>query len=213
MELNLGPTGMTYNSALPHLVIPEYGRNVHRMIEHAVSIEDREERNRCARAIIDVMGQLNPQLRDVTDFKHKLWDHLFVISDFKLDVDSPYPIPSPESFKTKPNRVPYPGNHIRFRHYGRIVQDMIKKGIEMEEGDLKNAFVEALANLMKRFYVAWNRDAVSDEVIFKQLDILSEGKLKVREGVRLNFVQDGQRTAINVPPARRKKNRNNRRKY
>ena len=112
---------MDYNTSLPHMIIPEYGRNIQKMIDFAVSVEDREERNKVAQAIINVMGQLNPHLRDVTDFKHKLWDHIFIISDFKLDVDSPYPKPTRETFQTKPERVMYPSNDIRYKHYGKTV--------------------------------------------------------------------------------------------
>lgn len=218
-EISAGTTGMVYHTSLPKLIIPEYGRNVQRMIDYAVSLEDREERNKCARAIIEVMGQLNPHLRDIADFKHKLWDHLFVIADFKLDVDSPYPIPSRETFQTKPEKVQYPGNAIRFRHYGKIAEDMIKKAIEMEEGEMKEAYIETIANMMKRFYSLWNRDAVGDEVIWEQIKILSSGKIIPKDNLKLQAVAEtpvragfsGQ-TANN----RRKKggrNQNNRRRY
>ena len=119
---------MEYNTSLPKMIIPEYGRNIQKMIDFAMTVKDREERNRVARAIIDVMGQLNPHLRDVTDFKHKLWDHIFIISDFKLDVDSPYPLPTAETFQTKPDRVLYPSNDIRYKHYGKTVERIIAKG-------------------------------------------------------------------------------------
>jgi hypothetical protein len=169
---------MEYNTSLPKMIIPEYGRNIQKMIDFAMSVEDREERNRVARAIIDVMGQLNPHLRDVTDFKHKLWDHLFIISEFNLDVDSPYPKPTPETFQTKPDRVSYPSNDIRYKHYGKTVERIINKAKEYPEGDEKNALVEQIANLMKRSYLNWNRDSVNDEVIINQLDELSKGQLK-----------------------------------
>lgn len=169
---------MEYNTSLPHLIISEYGRNIQKMIDFAKTVKDREERNRVARAIIDVMGQLNPHLRDVTDFKHKLWDHLFIISEFKLDVDSPYPKPTPETFKTKPERVMYPSNDIRYKHYGKTVERIIVKAKEYPEGEERDALVEQIANLMKRSYLNWNRDSVNDEVIIKQLDELSKGQLK-----------------------------------
>lgn len=180
---------MEYNSSRPHLIIPEYGRNIQKMIDHAVGVEDREERNKVARAIVTVMGQLNPHLRDVTDFKHKLWDHLFFISDFKLDVDSPYPIPSAETMYRKPNRVPYPSNQIKYKHYGKMVEVMVDKAKQMEDGDMKDAFVETLANFMKMAYVNWNRDSVSDELIVEQLRILSGGKLTLRDSFRFSFHQ------------------------
>lgn len=185
---------MEYNTSLPHMIIPEYGRHIHKMIDHAVTIEDKEERNKIAGAIITVMGQLNPHLRDVTDFKHKLWDHLFIMSDFKLDVDSPYPLPTRETFQTKPDRVPYPGKKIRFKHYGRTAQDLIEKAKEYEDGEEKDVLVEQIANLMKRSYLNWNRDSVDDEVILKQLNELSEGKLKLADGVSLKYFQPPMRT-------------------
>ncbi len=176
---------MNYNTTRPDLTLPEYGRNVHQMVEHAMTLEDREERNRAAKAIILLMGQLNPHLRDVADFTHKLWDHLFIMSDYKLDVDSPYPTPDREVIERKPERLAYPDHRIKYRHYGRAVEMMIKKCVEMEEGDEKQALIVAIANLMKKYYLVWNRDSVTDEIIFKNLLELSEGKLKAPEGVEL----------------------------
>ena len=172
---------MEYNTSLPKMIIPEYGRNIQKMIDFAMTVKDREERNKVARAIIDVMGQLNPHLRDVTDFKHKLWDHIFIISHFKLDVDSPYPKPTAETFQTKPDRVLYPSNDIRYKHYGKTVERIIAKGKEYPEGAEKDALVEQIANLMKRSYLTWNRDSVNDEVILKQLEELSKGQLKLAD--------------------------------
>lgn len=169
---------MEYNTSLPKMIIPEYGRNIQKMIDFAITVADKEERNKVARAIIDVMGQLNPHLRDVTDFKHKLWDHLFIISDFKLDVDSPYPRPTPETFQTKPELLKYPSNDIRYKHYGKIVENLIKEAKKYPEGEERNELVSQIANLMKRSYLNWNRDSVNDEVIIKQLDELSKGSIK-----------------------------------
>lgn len=170
---------MDYNTSLPKMIIPEYGRNIQKMIDFAITVQDREERNKVARAIIDVMGQLNPHLRDVTDFKHKLWDHIFIISEFKLDVDSPYPKPTAETFQTKPDRVLYPSNDIRYKHYGKTVERIIAKAREYPEGEEKNVLTEQIANLMKRSYLNWNRDSVNDEVILKQLEELSRGELRL----------------------------------
>jgi hypothetical protein len=180
---------MEYNTSLPKMIIPEYGRNIQKMIDFAITVKDKEERNRVARAIIDVMGQLNPHLRDVTDFKHKLWDHIFIISDFKLDVDSPYPKPTAETFQTKPDRVLYPSNDIRYKHYGKTVERIIAKAKDYPEGDERNALVEQIANLMKRSYLTWNRDSVNDEVILKQLDELSKGQLKLADPSTLRSTQ------------------------
>lgn len=180
---------MEYNTSLPHLIISEYGRNIQKMIDFAVTVEDRDERNRVAQAIINVMGQLNPHLRDVTDFKHKLWDHIFIISDFKLDVDSPYPKPTRETFQTKPERVPYPHDVIRYKHYGKTVEAIIAKAKEYPEGEEKNVLVEQIANLMKRSYLTWNRDSVNDEVILAQLSELSNGELKLADPSSLRSTQ------------------------
>src|SRR3954462_184451 len=125
---------MDYNTDLPQLIIPEYGRNIQKMLDFAITVEDREERNKVARAIIDVMGELNPHLRDVTDFKHKLWDHLFIISDFHLDVDSPYPKPTRETFQTKPELPKYPSKDSRYKHYGQAGENIIAKAKEYPDG-------------------------------------------------------------------------------
>ncbi len=163
------------------MIIPEYGRNVQKMIDFACTMEDREERNKIANAIISVMGQLNPQLRDITDFNHKLWAHLFIMSEFKLDVDSPYPKPSPESFTSKPNKVPYPSNDIRFGHYGKTVERLIEAACQYEEGEEKQCLVGRIANLMKRSNLQWNSDSVKDETIVKDLKLLSKGKLNLSD--------------------------------
>ncbi|MAX80819.1 MAG: methionyl-tRNA formyltransferase [Crocinitomicaceae bacterium] len=168
---------MNYNTTRTHLILPEYGRNIHEMVNHALTIEDRDDRNRAAEAIIVLMGQLNPHLRDVNDFTHKLWDHLFIISDYRLDVDSPYPKPDRERLAEKPDRLQYPTHKIRYRHYGRSIEMMIKAACEMEDGDEKTALTETIANLMKRHYLRWNRDSVDDSVIEKHLRELSAGKL------------------------------------
>jgi hypothetical protein len=178
------PHHLEYNSQRPHMIIPEYGRNIQKMVAHAVSIEDRELRNKVAQSIITVMGQLNPHLRDITDFAHKLWDHLFIISDFRLDVDSPYPKPSKETFLQEPERITYPKKDMTYMHYGKNVETLIEKAISMEEGPEKAAFTEAIANLMKRFYIQWNKDVVSDEVIFGHLKQMSKGRLNT-ENIKL----------------------------
>lgn len=199
---------MEYNTSLPKMIIPEYGRNIQKMIDFAMTVKDREERNKVARAIIDVMGQLNPHLRDVTDFKHKLWDHIFIISNFKLDVDSPYPLPTAETFQTKPDRVAYPSNDIRYKHYGKTVERIIAKGKEYPEGPEKDALVEQIANLMKRSYLTWNRDSVNDEVILKQLEELSKGQLKLSDVSLLRSTQ----TFVPRPTSNQNQGRDNKKK-
>lgn len=179
-----------YNTQRGKMFIPEYGRNIQKMVNYAASVENREERNRVAQSIIIVMGQLNPHLRDINDFKHKLWDHLFIISDFKLDVDSPYPKPTPETFEGKPQKVKYPYYNIKYRFYGKTIELMIQKAILMEEGELKSLLIHAIANHMKKSYLNWNKESVSDDVIMEHLSVLSNGKLKLGEDFKLNSTGD-----------------------
>jgi hypothetical protein len=181
---------MEYNSQRSKMSISEYGRNIQKMIEHIKSIEDRDKRNQLARATIQVMGQLNPHLRDINDFKHKLWDHLFIMSDFQLDVDSPYPIPSEETLKRKPERLTYPSNHIRLRHYGRYIEKIIEKACELEDGQEKQALIKMIANHLKKSYLTWNRDSVTDDEIAAHLKSLSRGKLSLDESIKLSNTQD-----------------------
>lgn len=166
-----------YNSTRSNLILAEYGRNVQNMVEYICTISDRDERNRLAQVVIDMMGVLNPHLRDVSDFKHKLWDHLFIISDFKIDVDSPFPIPTREEVHTKPEPIPYPQSPIRYKHYGRMVEDMIKKAIAMDVEEHRAKMALSIANFMKMAYLTWNKDAVSDEHILDDLKELSKGAL------------------------------------
>lgn len=178
-----------YNGTRPQLVIPEYGRNIQKMVQYAMTLEDREERNKCVRAIISVMGQLFPHLRDIEDFNHKLWDHLQIMSGFKLDVDSPYPKPDAAHLESKPDRLPYPQNEIRFGHYGHYVDMMVQKCAAMEEGEEKQAFSLAIANLMKYNATNWNRNIVHDDVILKDLSFLSKGKIRLEGETHLQAVK------------------------
>lgn len=168
---------LEYNTERPKMHIPEYGRNVQKMVDHAVSLTSKEERNKVANAIIKVMGELNPQLRDVEEYKPKLWTHLFIMSDFKLDVDSPYPLPTREALEEKPGRVPYPQSEIKIGHYGKIVEQMIEKACAMPEGDERVALSKIIAGLMKRFHLTFNSTSVEDQVILNHLKMLSKGKL------------------------------------
>lgn len=168
---------MEYNTSRNHLMLPEYGRNVQNMIAYAMTIESREERNRAAQAIIEVMGQLNPHLRDVDDYRHKLWTHLFVMSDFKLDVDSPYEIPAQESLNEKPNRMEYPKGKIRYGHYGKYTQKILETATSMSDENEKDYMRDTMANFMKYQYLAHNNGAVENHVIANQLKELSKGAL------------------------------------
>jgi Domain of unknown function (DUF4290) len=168
---------LEYNSERKALIIPEYGRYLHKIIDQATVIENREERNKAAKYIISVMGNLNPHLRDVPDFQHKLWDQIFIMSDFKLDVDSPYPIPSREVLKMRPDPLKYPQNFPKYRFYGNNIKYMIDVANKWEEGEMKSALVKVIANHMKKSYLSWNKDTVTDVVIFEHLFELSDGKL------------------------------------
>ena len=170
---------LEYNSERTHLIIPEYGRHLQKLIDLAVAIEDRTERNKAAKYIIQVMGTLNPHLRDVPDFQHKLWDQLFIMSDFKLDVVSPYPIPSREVLQLKPDVLQYPQNFPKYRYYGNNIKYMIDVANKWDEGEMKSALVKVIANHMKKSYLSWNKDTVKDDVIFEHLYELSDGKLNL----------------------------------
>lgn len=178
---NEGIEELSYNTSRTRMIIPEYGRNVQKMVNYALSVEDRDERNKVAKAIINVMGQLNPHLRDVEDFTHKLWAHLFIMSDFKLDVDSPYPIPTAETFSQKPERVDYPQSYIKYGHYGKTIPKMIQKCIELTDEKEKEVLTNIIGNMMKKSYLMWNRDTVNDELIANQLKELSNGKLELKD--------------------------------
>ena len=175
-----------YNTQRNRLVLPEYGRNIQKMVEHIMSVEDRDERNRLAKAIIVIMGNMNPHLRDIADFKHKLWDHLAIMSNFELDIDSPYETPTISILTEKPKRVPYNSNGVRFKHYGRIIQLMINEAVKMPEGKEREELIRIIANHMKKSYLTWNKDVVDDEIIFKDLRELSKGEIQISEGIRLN---------------------------
>lgn len=176
---------MDYNTQREKLILPEYGRNIQKMIDHAVTIKDEEARNLAANTIISVMGNLHPALRENRDYKHKLWDHLHFISNFKLDIDSPFEVPEPEQFERKPDPVPYPSGSIRYKHYGKIVEGLIEKAVKIEDEELKSDYVRFIANHMKLSHSTWSKEGVPDEVIFKALKLLSNGRLSVKEGVTL----------------------------
>jgi hypothetical protein len=170
---------MEYNTTREKLILPEYGRNVQNMISHAMEVKDREERNNAAQAIIEVMGQLNPHLRDVDDYRHKLWTHLFVMSDFKLDVDSPYEIPKEEVLNEKPELMHYPKGKIRYGHYGKYTQDMLTSSADINDKEAKEFFTMAMGNFMKKQYLVHNNGAVENHVIADHLNELSSGDLSI----------------------------------
>jgi len=166
-----------YNTERPHLIIPEYGRHFQKMVDHAISIEDPVERNKVAKSIISVMGNLQPHLRDVPDFQHKLWDQLFIMSDFKLDVESPFPITTKEMLQEKPEPLEYPQNFPKYRFYGNNIKRMIDVAVKWEKGDMRDGLEYAIGNHMKKCYLNWNKDTVEDKIIFKHLYELSDGAI------------------------------------
>ncbi|MEI6816269.1 MAG: DUF4290 domain-containing protein [Bacteroidota bacterium] len=176
---------MEYNSQRNQMVIPEYGRMIQKMIEFAMTIEDRDERNRCAKSIVKTMGDMTPQMREIEDYNHTLWDHLFLISGFQLDVDSPYPIPSSETLTKKPLILKYPNKKMRFRHYGKTLEQMILKATEIDAVNERNALTVVLGNFMKASYLKWNGNSVTDEMISTHIKDISEGKLALPPGTKL----------------------------
>ena len=170
---------MEYNTLQKKLILPEYGRHVHLMVQHAIQINDREQRNIAAQTIIGVMSNLMPHLRDTPDFKHKLWDHLHLMSEFQLDIDAPYPQPSPSEMVEKPKTVPYPHSHIRQKHYGKILTNMIREAGKMNDTPQRNSLIQLLANQMRKSYIAWNRSEINPEQIAQDIWDISDGKIEM----------------------------------
>ena len=203
---------MEYNTQQRKLPLPEYGRSIQNMVDHALTIEDRAERQRCASTIINIMGNMFPHLRDVPDFKHKLWDHLAIMSDFKLDIDYPYEIVKKDNLHTKPDSIPYPKTNIRYRHYGRTLEKLIKKATDFPEGEERKQLIQLIANHMKKSFMAWNKDVVDDKKIFDDIKDYSRGAIQLSdEDMKLmeqkNFVPRKAR------PANNNNNNNNNRRY
>jgi hypothetical protein len=169
---------MKYNTQLTKLILPEYGRNIHNMVNHCLQLEDKEERTRCAYSLIDIMGNMFPHLRNVNDFKHILWDHLAIMSDFELDIEYPYEIIKKEELIAHPNKIEYSRPTMKYRHYGKTLERMINVAVDMPEGEEKKQFLHLLISQMKKSYTQWNRE-VDDEAILEDLYELSDGKIKL----------------------------------
>ena len=168
---------MEYNTNRAKLLMPEYGRNIQQMVEYCKSLPSKEERNEVAKTIVEFMGQRNPHLRDEENYKHKLWDHLYILADYDLDVDAPYPFPTKEELAQKPNRMDYPSFDNEYKFYGKSILQLIDRAIELEEGEEKEALIQVIANNMKKSYNVYNKEHVQDEVIFRHLKELSQDKL------------------------------------
>ena len=189
---------MEYNTQLKKLALPEYGRNIQNMVDYCIAIADRIERKRCADTIINIMGNMFPHLRDVNDFKHILWDHLAIMSDFKLDIDYPYEIVKKEDLNSKPGKIEYSRPNMEYRHYGKTLEKMAKMAVEIEDPKEKDQFVLLVATHMKKSYIQWNKD-VDDQKIFIDLYDLSDRKIDIRNSdIKLPEMKDlGQRNNNN----------------
>jgi hypothetical protein len=207
-----------YNTGRPHMIIPEYGRHVQKMAQHLLTIKNRQERTKATEVVIQTMTQVHPYAKDSEELRRKLWDHLYIITDYKLDVDSPYPKPAEGLFEAKPERLHYPTSTVRLMHYGKIIPELIKKAVKLKEGAERDALVESIAMLMKKAYMTWNKSSVNDNTIIKDLGEMSQGKLELKDVSKLNNVS----MPVIAPPQRqnnfgrnnnkRNKNKNNRRK-
>ena len=198
---------MIYNTKMKRLALPEYGRNIQNMVDYCLTIEDREERTNCAYSIIATMGNLFPQLRDLSEFKHLLWDHLAIMSDFKLDIDYPYEVVKKETLNICPDRVPYSSpQSIRYRHYGKLVQGMIDKAVESTDPEEKKELSIYIANYMKKCYILYNKDGVADQKIFDDLRNLSKGDLRLSsDDVVLEDCKDLLATQVQASSKKKKK--------
>ncbi|MBO7506024.1 MAG: DUF4290 domain-containing protein [Paludibacteraceae bacterium] len=198
---------MIYNTKMKRLALPEYGRNIQNMVDYCLTIEDREERTNCAYSIIATMGNLFPQLRDLSEFKHLLWDHLAIMSDFKLDIDYPYEVVKKETLNICPDRVPYSSpQSIRYRHYGKLVQGMIDKAVELTDPEEKKELSVYIANYMKKCYILYNKDGVADQKIFDDLRNLSKGDLRLSsDDVVLEDCKDLLATQVQASSKKKKK--------
>ena len=179
---------MDYNTQREKLILPEYGRNVQKMIEQVKAIEDKEKRSEQMRAVVQVMGLLNPQIRELNDYKHKLWDHAQVIGGFDLDIDAPYPAPTPQQFSERPDVITLPDKPVKAACYGRNIENMITLIADREEDDIKKEMIRTLALYMRQQYLIWNKDNVAEETIFADIERLSDGKLKVPEDIHLGAI-------------------------
>ena len=221
METNqIDTCKLLYNTERVRLYIPEYGRNVQKMVEYIKTIEDREKRNEQAKAVIKVMEIINPAVKLQENFEHKLWDHLHIISGFSLDVDSPYPVPAPECLNEKPQMVPIEKRPIKATHYGRNIENIIELIAQTEDSDAKTEMIRSLAVYMRQQYLIWNKDTVSDQTIFQDIVKLSGDRITIPEGLELNridnganFSRPGQNQAKGNKNQRQKNNQKNRKQH
>lgn len=200
---------MDYNSNRNKLVLKEYGRHVQKIVEACVEIKDRDKRNIFAKELIELMGQLNPHLRNVEDFRHKLWDHLFIMSDYKLDVDSPYPIKDRAEIEKRPARLHYPQSRIKYKHYGKNVETLVAKAIHTEDPEKQAGFTQCIGNFMKLVYQNWSKENVNDETIKNDLRMLSKGALVISDEQDINSLSRANRQKKRPEDNMSNNNRNN----
>lgn len=196
---------MDYNSSREKLIMKEYGRNVQNMVEEAVKIEDREERNKAVQHIVELMGRMYPYLKNLRDFKHKLWDHLVIMSDFKLDIDAPHELPTRETFSKPPKKIPYTQSRFRQKYYGKNIQKMIRLAAEMEAGEERDLLVALIGNQMKKSYALWNKDGVTDDIIFSDIRKISNEQIDIPEHIKLSEAKRLTNVKNNKTKKRKKK--------
>ena len=200
--------GLLYNTERGQIIISEYGRNMQEMIRHLMEIEDREKRTEAAHFIVSVMAQMNPQVKQTDDYLHKLWDHLYIISDYQLDVDSPFPPPQPLTESTKPHHVDYQNHNIQYGHYGYYMAKMIEIASETEDEEMRQALAHSIANQMKRNFLEWSGNVVNDQQIIADLKAMSKGRLVLDEETKLNGTND----ILSKPVLSQKQNGNGKKK-
>jgi hypothetical protein len=172
---------MEYYTTKNKLILTEYGRNIQQMVEYAMTIQDRDERTRCVKTIINIMGNLFPHLRDVNDFKHKLWDHLAMMSNYQLDIDYPYEVVKPSDLQSKPDKIPYPNRNIKDRHYGNNLPEFVHAACHLDNPEHEEKLISILANQMKKYFVTWNKDSVEDQKIFDDITAMTNGKFNLNQ--------------------------------
>lgn len=214
MERNENTIKLYYNTENEKLAMPEYGRNVLSMVERLKTIEDRDKRSEQARAVVKSMEILNPQVHQQENYEQKLWDHLFMIAGYDLDIDAPYPVPVPEIMETRPVSIPLKSKPVKAAHYGRNIESIIDLISSEPEGDMKTAMIRSLAIYMRQQYLIWNKDSVADETIFNDIEKLSDYRIKVPEGISLTKIANDATFSrpgmgINIGQAARKNRPNN----
>ena len=210
MEENKEKYELHYNTEREKLRMPEYGRNVQKMVDYVKSVEDKDKRNEQAKSVVNVMEIINPQVHLQENYEQKLWDHLHIISGFGLDIDSPYPVPAEDTISERPREVPIETKPIRYTHYGRNIESIVDLIAEQEDGDTKTAMIRSLAIYMRQQYLIWNKDTVADETIFKDIEKLSEGRIHVPEGLQLTRISS--EASFNRPGQTSAKQKNNNRR-